>query len=84
MNTLHNQLSEELIAIDNRKDTMTAAFNISDERIKEIMNTLQTKAGERFAHESKSEYSSRALYACNPRSILEVFTIGQAIGHVMA
>tara|TARA_R110002167_G_scaffold259024_2_gene465555 strand:+ start:767 stop:1027 length:261 start_codon:yes stop_codon:yes gene_type:complete len=80
MYNFKDQLTTELITIDNTECTVNAAFNISDDRFREIMNTLQDKASSTTNKECASEYMSRALYSCNPKSILEVFVIGQAIG----
>mgnify|MGYP003650260846 FL=1 len=80
MNNFKEQLTDELINIDNTECTVNGAFNISDERFKEIMSTLQSKASSTTNKECASEYMSRVLYTCNPKSILEVFVIGQAIG----
>ena len=80
MNNFKEQLTDELINIDNTECTVNEAFNISDDRFREILNTLQAKAGSSIKYECMSEYMARALYACNPKSILEVFVIGQAVG----
>ena len=83
MNNFKNQLTDELIAIDNTQCSIATAFNIGDDRFSEIMHTLQKKAGNSIKGECKSEYMARALYSCNPKNILEVFVIGQAIGSAM-
>ena len=80
MNNFKDQLNTELINIDNTECTVSGAFNISDERFKQIMDALRAKGGPSINDECASEYMSNALYACNPKSILEVFVIGQAIG----
>tara|TARA_R110000822_G_scaffold280634_1_gene402239 strand:+ start:1709 stop:1969 length:261 start_codon:yes stop_codon:yes gene_type:complete len=80
MNNFKDQLTTELINIDNTECTVSAAFNIGNDRFEEIMNTLKSKSGPNINKECASEYMSRVLYSCNPKSILEVFVIGQAIG----
>ena len=47
------------------------------------MDALKTNGTPSIKDTCLSGYMSRALYACNPTSILEVFVIGQAIGSAL-
>tara|TARA_R110000737_G_scaffold245661_1_gene256222 strand:- start:45 stop:305 length:261 start_codon:yes stop_codon:yes gene_type:complete len=83
MNNFKDQLTTELINIDNTECTVNGAFNISDKRFREIMDALKTNGTPSIKDTCLSGYMSKALYACNPTSILEVFVIGQAIGSAL-